>query len=72
MKYVTAKRDYNHKITGDKVITKGTFYIVYKETKTEYQVLNDNDKKMLVNKDMFLLGMHDLLKEELDWGLALL
>lgn len=66
MKYVTAKRDYNHKITGDKVITKGTFYIVYKETKTEYQVLNDNDKKMLVNKDMFLLGMHDLLKEELD------
>lgn len=66
MKYVTAKRDYNHKITGDKVITKGTFYIVYKETKKEYQVLNDNDKKMLVNKDMFLLGMHDLLKEELD------
>ena len=66
MKYVTAKRDYNHKITGDKVITKGMFYLVYKETKTEYQVLNDNDKKMLVNKDMFLLGMHDLLKEELD------
>lgn len=61
MKYVTAKQDYYHRYTKERVLTKGTFYMVYKETKTEYQVLNDNDKRMLVNKDMFLLGMHDLV-----------
>lgn len=60
MKYVTALKDYNHKITGDKVITKGTFYLVYRETKDTYYILNDNDKKMPLEKELFLEGMHDL------------
>ena len=33
MKDVTALKDYNHKITGARVITKGTFYLVYRDTK---------------------------------------
>lgn len=61
MKYVTALKDYNHKITGQKVLTRGTFYLVYKETKTEYYILNDNDKKMYADKNLFKIGIHDLV-----------
>lgn len=60
MKYVTALKDYNHKITGAKVITKGTFYLVHRETKDAYYILNDNDKKMPLQKELFLEGMHNL------------
>ena len=31
MKYVTALKDYNHRQTGEKVITEGMAYLVFKE-----------------------------------------
>lgn len=44
MKYVTALKDYNHKQTGVKVITKGMFYMVSKENKNEYFIIDNNGK----------------------------
>ena len=61
MKYVTALKDYNHKQTGDKVITKGSFYLVHKENQNQYWILNDNNKQMWADKNLFKLGMRDLV-----------
>lgn len=61
MKYVTALKDYNHKQTGDKVITKGSFYLVHKENQNQYWILNDNNKQMWVDKNLFVAGMRDLV-----------
>ena len=57
MKYVTATRDYNHKQTGEKVITKGMAYLVFKEKQHHYWIFNDNDKYMWVNKNIFRNGI---------------
>lgn len=56
MKYVTALKDYNHKQTGDKVITKDIAYLVFKEKKTHYWICNDNDKYMWIEKHLFRNG----------------
>lgn len=56
MKYVTALKDYNHKQTGDKVITKGSFYLAHKENQNQYWILNDNDKYMWIEKHLFRNG----------------
>ena len=61
MKYVTSLKDYIHKQTGVKVITKGSFYLVHKENQNQYWILNDNDKQMWVDKNLFKLGMCDLV-----------
>lgn len=46
MKYVTALKDYNHRQTGEQVITKGTAYLVFKEKQHHYWISNDNNKYM--------------------------
>lgn len=61
MKYVTALKDYNHKQTRVKVITKGMIYIVYKENKNEYFIIDSNGKKLWADKNLFKLGMCDLV-----------
>lgn len=61
MKYVTALKDYNHKQTRVKVITKGMIYIVYKENKNEYFIIDNNGKKLWADKNSFKLGMCDLV-----------
>lgn len=61
MKYVTALKDYNHKQTRVKVITKGMIYIVYKENKNEYFIIDNNGKKLWADKNLFKLGMCDLV-----------
>lgn len=61
MKYVTALKDYNHKQTGVKVITKGMVYMVYKENKNEYFIIDNNGKKLWADKNLFKLGMCDLV-----------
>ena len=61
MKYVTALKDYNHKQTRVKVITKGMIYIVYKENKNEYFIIDNNGKKLWVDKNLFVVGMCDLV-----------
>ena len=53
MKYVTVFKDYNHRKTGDKVITKGKVYLVFKEKQHHYWIYNDNNKYMWVNKNLF-------------------
>ena len=57
MKYVTATRDYNHRQTGEKVITEGVAYLVFKEKKQHYWICNDNDKYMWVYKNIFSEGI---------------
>ena len=61
MKYVTALKDYNHKQTGVKVITKGMFYMICKENKNEYFIVDNNGKKLWVDKNLFVAGMRDLV-----------
>lgn len=61
MKYVTALKDYNHKQTRVKVITKGMIYIVYKENKNEYFIIDNNGKKLWADKNLFKPGMCDLV-----------
>lgn len=61
MKYVTALKDYNHKQTRVKVITKGMIYMVYKENKNEYFIIDNNGKKLWVDKNLFKPGMCDLV-----------
>lgn len=61
MKYVTALKDYNHKQTRVKVITKGMIYMVYKENKNEYFIIDNNGKKLWADKNLFKLGMCDLV-----------
>lgn len=61
MKYITALKDYNHKRTGDKVITKGMVYMVYKENKNEYFIIDNNGKKLWADKNLFKVGMCDLV-----------
>lgn len=56
MKYVTALKDYNHKQTGVKVITKDIAYLVFKEKQNHYWILNDNDKYMWIEKHPFRNG----------------
>ena len=57
MKYVTAIKDYNHRQTGEKVITEGMAYSVFKEKQHHYWISNDNDKYMWVNKNIFRNGI---------------
>lgn len=61
MKYVSALKDYRHKQTGEQVITKGSFYLTYKENQNQYWILNDNGKYMWADKNLFKLGMCDLV-----------
>lgn len=61
MKYVTALKGYRHKQTGDKVITKDIAYLVIKEKQNHYWICNDNGKYMWVDKNLFVVGMRDLL-----------
>ena len=56
MKYVTALKDYNHKQTGIKVITKDISYLVFKEKQNQYWILNNNDKCMWIDKHLFRNG----------------
>ena len=53
MKYATALKDYNHRLTGKQVVTKGVSYLVFKEKQNHYWISNDNDKYMWVNKNLF-------------------
>ena len=53
MKYVTALKDYNHRQTGEQVLTKGVSYLVFKEKLQHYWICNDNDKYMWVSKHLF-------------------
>ena len=57
MKYVTCIKDYNHRITGEQVITKGVAYLVCKENQHHYWISNDNNKYMWVNKNLFREGI---------------
>ena len=57
MKYVTAIKDYNHRQTGEKVITEGMAYLVFKEKQHHYWISNDNNKYMWVNKNLFREGI---------------
>ena len=60
MKYVTALKDYNHRQTGEKVITKGMAYLVFKEKQHHYWIFNDNDKYMWENKNLFRNGLWEV------------
>ena len=62
MKYVTALKDYNHSQTGEKVITEGVAYLVFKERQNHYWISNDNDKYMWANKNLFRIGIWSDLK----------
>ena len=62
MQYVTAIRDYNHRQTGEKVITEGVAYLVFKEKENHYWISNDNDKYMWANKNLFRIGIWSDLK----------
>ena len=53
MQYATALTDYKHRLTGEKVVTKGVSYLVFKEKENHYWISNDNDKYMWVNKNLF-------------------
>ena len=57
MKYVTALKDYNHRQTGEKVITKGMAYLVFKEKQHHYWICNDKNNYMWVNKNIFRNGL---------------
>ena len=57
MKYVTALKDYNHRQTGEQVVTKGIAYLVFKEKENHYWISNDNDKYMWANKNLFREGI---------------
>lgn len=57
MKYVTAIKDYNHRQTGEQVISKGVAYLVCKENQHHYWIYNDNDKYMPINKNLFREGI---------------
>ena len=57
MKYVTALKNYNHRQTGEQVITRGVAYLVFKEKPHHYWICNDNDKYMWVNKNLFMPGL---------------
>ena len=59
MKFVTAIKDYNHKMTDMKVISKGTWYVVCKESKDKYYIYNDYSRKMWVDKDLFINGIQN-------------
>ena len=45
MKYVTALKDYNHRQTGEKVVTKGVSYLVFKEKQHHYWICNDKNNE---------------------------
>ena len=62
MKYVTALKDYNHRQTGEKVVTKGIAYLVFKEKQHHYWISNDKDNYMWVNKNLFRNGVWSDLK----------
>ena len=57
MKYVTALKDYNHRQSGEQVVTKGIAYLVFKEKENHYWISNDNDKYMWANKNLFREGI---------------
>ena len=57
MKFVTAIKDYKHKITDMKVISNGTWYVVCKESKDQYYIYNDYGRKMWVDRDLFINGI---------------
>ena len=60
MKYATALKDYNHRQTGEQVVTKGVSYLVFKEKQNHYWISNDNDKYMWVNKNLFRNGLFEV------------
>ena len=57
MKYATALKDYNHRQTGEQVLTKGVSYLVFKEKQCHYWISNDNDKYMWISKHLFREGI---------------